>query len=67
VQRDSIWLMVFMNLFRVLLETDPGAMSIEFVFDENKNIAEHARTLHKRPSMRPLSMSRENSLRASRL
>jgi len=46
VQRNSIWLMLFVNLFRVLFETDPAAMSIEFVFDENRKIAKHARTLH---------------------
>jgi hypothetical protein len=46
VQRDSIWLMLFVTLFRVLFGTDPAAMSIEFVFDDNKRIAKHARTLH---------------------
>jgi hypothetical protein len=33
VQRDSIWLMLFVNMFRMLFETHSGAMSIEFVFD----------------------------------
>ena len=47
VQRDSIWLMLFVNLFRMLFETHPAAMSIEFVFDEKKSIARHARQLHK--------------------
>src|SRR5687767_10711776 len=28
VQRDSIWLMLFVNLFRVLFDTDPAAISI---------------------------------------
>ena len=43
VQRDSIWLMLFVNLFRMIFETHPGAMSIEFVFDEKKSIAKKAR------------------------
>jgi len=47
VQRDSIWLMLFVSLFRMLFETHPVAMSIEFVFDEKKSIARHARQIHK--------------------
>jgi hypothetical protein len=55
VQRDSLWLMLFVNLFRVLFETDPAAMSIEFVFDENKKIAKHAKRCTKLPSLRSAS------------
>jgi hypothetical protein len=47
VQRDSIWLMLFVNMFRMLFETHPGAMSIEFVFDQKKSIEKHAKQLHK--------------------
>jgi hypothetical protein len=47
VQRDSVWLMLFVTMFRMLFETHPGAMSIEFVFDEKRSIAKHARQLHK--------------------
>jgi hypothetical protein len=46
VQRDSIWLILFANFFRMLFETHPGARSIEFVFDEKHSIADHAQTLH---------------------
>ena len=47
VPRDSIWLLLFVGLFRLLSETDPAAMSIEFVFDENKKIEGDAQRLHK--------------------
>ena len=40
--RDAIWLMLFMRLFLLILNTWPAFRSIEFVFDEKREIKRHA-------------------------
>lgn len=40
--RDAIWLLLFMRLFLLILNTWPAFRSIEFVFDEKREIKRHA-------------------------
>ena len=54
--RDAIWLMLFMRLFLLILNTWPGFRSIEFVFDEKKEIKRHATMAYDKVRMALLPM-----------
>jgi hypothetical protein len=46
VQRDSVWLILFSKFFQMVLEAHPTAQSVEFVFDNKPEIADHASMIH---------------------
>jgi hypothetical protein len=46
VQRDSVWLILFSKFFQMILEAHPAPQSVEFVFDNKPEIADHASMIH---------------------
>jgi hypothetical protein len=46
VQRDSIWLILFMRFFQLILETYPAQRSFRFLFDSKPEIADYAQTVY---------------------